>query len=307
MSTLRQIVDQTRHDWLMQGQREVIARLSGALSDTTGVIVTLSGQSPVAGMVLTIDSEDIYVIAASGAATTDAIRGYNGTTAATHLNSALVTINQRFTDFRIIRAINDELRSFTAPPNGLFRPRTVTLTPVAGQSGYDLGVSTDFLDVLSVQVRDVTGSITLSWMRDSMWRVERNMPTDDFASGIAIFFRRGVPVDHDVLVTYAATYTAVTSANLAAEISTTTGLQTTAEDILPVGAALRLVPGREVRRNFSDTRPESRPAADVPPGAIARSADGLRILRLQRIAEERARLAGQYESYANVSVVPARW
>jgi hypothetical protein len=301
-STLQQIVDQTRSDWLMQGTREYISRLNGALNSSTQT-VTLTGTAPVAGMVLTIDAEDIYVITASGAATSVAVRGYNGTTAATHSDLALVYHNQRFTDYRIIRAINDELRSLTSPMNGLFRPKTVSLTPVAGQIGYDLtSVGADFIDVLSVQVRDMTGTITLRWKRDQLWHVERNMPTTDFASGYAIFFRKFPPTQHTLLVTYAATYGAVAAANLATDIGTTTGLQATAEDILPVGAALRLVPGREVPRNDLAAKVTSRPSADVPPSAIARSADGLRILRATRINEERARLLGQYESYANVAV-----
>jgi hypothetical protein len=300
MATIQQIIDQTRSDWLMQGQREYISRLNGALNNSSQT-VTLTGTAPVAGVVLTIDTEDIYVITASGAATSVAVRGYNGTTAAAHSDQALVYHNQKFTDFRILRAINDELKSLTSPMNGLFRPKTVTLTGVAGQMGYDLtSVGADFIDVLSVQIRDIAGSITVFWKRDQKWRVERNMPTADFASGFALFVR--IPTTHSALVTYAATYGAVTSSDLATAIGTTTGIQSTAEDILPVGAALRLVPGREVPRNFADAKQTARPSADVPPSAIARSADGLRILRATRINEERSRLESQYERYANVAV-----
>jgi hypothetical protein len=58
--------------------------------------------------------------------------------------------------------------------------------------------------------------------------------------------------------------------------------------------------GRESKRNFTEARPESRPAMDVPPGSVNASVNGLRLLRYQRINEERARLQSEYEQFANV-------
>jgi hypothetical protein len=302
-STLAQLVTQTRQDYLLGGSREVVARLGAAITTTTQVAITLTGMNPAAGMVLTVDSEDIYVIAATGAATTDVVRGWNGTTAATHLNAALVYVNQKFPDAKIIRAINDELASLTSPTNGLFRVKTVSLTTGSGKLGYDLtAVAADFIDVLYPYVRDSAGSITYHYRRNREWDLTRNMPTADFASGFALTFRRGLISDRTLLVVYAAKYGRVTDANLATDIGTTTGIQDTAEDLLPLGAAIRLMAGREPKRNFTEARPEARPAQDVPPGAVNASVNGLRLLRYQRIGEERARLQAQYEQFQNVPV-----
>ncbi|MFY9588677.1 MAG: hypothetical protein WAT66_14630 [Actinomycetota bacterium] len=301
--TLQQLVTATRESHLLGGQRQVVSRLTAAITTTTQVAITLTGTAPAPNSVLTIDSEDIYVISASGASTVDVVRGWNGTTPATHLINVLVYHNQKFPDWKIIDEINNELASLTSPSNGLFRPRTVSLTGVSGRVGYDLtGVGTDFIDVLSVDVRDLAGTITFAYRGSRYWDVKRNMPVADFPSGFGLFFRRAVPSAHTLLVTYAATYGRVAVANLATDIGTTTGIQETAEDILPLGAAINLLAGREPKRNFTEARPESRPAADVPPGAINASANGLRLRRLQRIGEERARLQGAYESYVQVLV-----
>jgi hypothetical protein len=300
-STLAQLVTQTRQDYLLSGSREIVARLSLAVTTTAQTAITLTGVSPVAGMVLTIDSEDIYVIAATGAATTDVVRGWNGTTPATHLALVLVYVNQKFPDAKIIRAINDELASLTSPANGLFRVKTVSLTSVSGRNGYDLtAVAADFIDVLYPYVRDSAGTSTYRYARNREWDLVRNMPTADFPSGLALTFRRGLPSDRTVLVVYAAKYGRVTDANLATDIGTTTGIQDTAEDLLPLGAAIRLMAGREPKRNFTEARPESRPAMDVPPGSVNASVNGLRLLRYQRINEERARLNAEYEQFVNV-------
>lgn len=305
--TLQALIDQCRTDYLQGGQRDIISRLSANIDASTQAI-TLVGNNPAQSSVLTIDSEDILVITSSGLSTSVAVRGYNSTTAASHTAAtALVYHNARFPDWKILRAMNDELRSLSAPGN-LFRVKTVSLTSVAGQTGYDLtSVGGDFIDVLSVEMKDYSGTFTTSkrYGRGRTWRVKRDMPTADFASGFAIFFERGLPTARTILVTYAATYGLVAAANLATDIVTTTGIQTTAEDLLPIGAAIRLVLPREIKRNFTDGRPESRPTADVPPGAVARSAFTLETLRNRRIQEERARLAAQYEVYASVAPVPA--
>lgn len=301
-STLQQLIDQTKADYLMGGQRDIFSRLSATIDASTEVI-TLIGNKPAPSSVLTIDTEDILVLAVSGAATTAVKRGYNATTAASHTAStALVLHNARFPDWKILRAMNDELRSLSAPGN-LFRVKTVPITSVSGQYGYDIaGAGIDFLDLLNVEIRDLAGSFTTTkrFTRSHLPRVKRDMPTADFASGYALFFDRPLPASHTIYVTYAATYGLVAAANLGTDIGTTTGLQTTAEDLLPIGAAIRLVLPREVKRNFTETRPESRPSVDVPPGAVARSAFTLEALRNRRINEERARLMAQYEVYAHV-------
>ncbi|MFA5932205.1 MAG: peptidoglycan-binding domain-containing protein [Candidatus Paceibacterota bacterium] len=71
-----------------------VTTLAAAITSTSATTLTLTaGAGVTAGTVLTIDSEDILVTDDTGGATvTTVTRGYNGTTAATHLILAPVTV-----------------------------------------------------------------------------------------------------------------------------------------------------------------------------------------------------------------------
>lgn len=300
MSTIQQLIDQTKADYLDTGQREVISRLTAAITTTTATTFTLTGQAPVPYSVLTIDFEDIYILTVSGQDVTDCVRGYQGTTKATHLISTLVYHNQKFPVFKVLRQMNNELRAITS--EGLYRIRTISLSTVSGQLGYDLtGVTSDFLRVLSVQLRYLTGTTSLEYTRE-VQKIVRNLPTADFASGYGMFFKRALPVPRTMQVIYAAQFGEITTASVSTDANDATiGVPPEIEDILPIGAAIRLIVGREPKRSFTEAQPESRDAQDVPPGAIANSATELRRLRAQRIYEERARLQSKYPMFLNLT------
>ncbi len=68
--------------------------LGAAMTDTTGTTLTLASATGVAaGTILVIGTEQIQVVSdASGTTVDTVVRGYNGTTAATHLNGATVSV-----------------------------------------------------------------------------------------------------------------------------------------------------------------------------------------------------------------------
>jgi hypothetical protein len=76
-----------------------------------------------------------------------------------------------------------------------------------------------------------------------------------------------------------------------------TGLLPSAQDLPPIGAAIRLMSGREIKRNFTEGQGDTRRASEVPPGAIMQSSRNLQILRQQRIAAEAARLDALYPNF----------
>ena len=61
-----------------------------------------------------------------------------------------------------------------------------------------------------------------------------------------------------------------------------------------VGAQIRLMAGREVKRNFTESQGDTRRAEEVPAGAVGNSITNLLRLRRDRIQAEAARLARQY-------------
>ena len=65
-------------------------------------------------------------------------------------------------------------------------------------------------------------------------------------------------------------------------------------DIPALGAEIDLTQPREISRNFMESQPDPRKAQEVAPGAVAGSVNALIARRVQRIAEEAARLQRQY-------------
>ena len=65
-------------------------------------------------------------------------------------------------------------------------------------------------------------------------------------------------------------------------------------DIPVLGAEIDLTLPREISRNFMESQPDPRKAAEVAPGSIAGSVNALIMRRAQRINEEADRLTRQY-------------
>lgn len=95
-----------------------------------------------------------------------------------------------------------------------------------------------------------------------------------------------------VHVGYRAPYTHLT--NLTDDVQSVAGLQSYANDLPPLGAAIRLMAGREIKRNFTESQYDPKRQQDVPPGAVLRSYQGLAGLRQSRIRAVAMQLAVQY-------------
>ena len=94
-------------------------------------------------------------------------------------------------------------------------------------------------------------------------------------------------------VSYKSPLTLITGAASSFNKSST-GLQSTAYDLPPLGAALALMAGAPIRREFIDAQGSSRRAEEVPPGAISGAMRDLRFRRETRVAAEAARLSAMY-------------
>lgn len=286
MTTLADLVEETR-GLLLGGARDEVNRLAAAIVSTSATSTTLdfSVGSIARGALLGIDLEQVYVWAASGTTISNMQRGYGGSTAATHVISSLVYVNPRFSSFRIFQAINEELASYSSPSSGLFRVLTKDLTYSPARQGYDLTSVTDLIDVLGVTA---TGYVAGEIAEIEHWRVARQQVVGDFPSGLALeLFEGGYP-GRNLRVAYSAPYTGLSA--LTDDVAAIAGLHAQAHDIVPLGAAARLLAATEARRATMDRQPEPRAAADVPPGTARQAAGALLSLRNQRLKEESARL-----------------
>lgn len=287
------LVNETRSH-LYSGTRPEINVLTTTINSSVATLdLTYAAGGAQKGAVIWIDLEAMYVFFLSGT-TLSVKRGYLGTVAAAHTAGALVEINPPWSDFQILRAVNQEIDSFSSPRHGLYQMKTVDLTFTTAV-GYDLTAVTDLIDVYDVRYKDY-GSF-YAWPRVGRWVLARNQSTADFASGFALFIEGGVAPGRPIRVQYKAKFATLTA--LATDLNTT-GLPVTAYDIPPLGAAARLVAPREVTRSRLDAQPEPRRAEEVPPGTARQAAGGLLALRNQRLAEESARLSAHFPNLARV-------
>jgi hypothetical protein len=296
MATLASDLVEATRAHLDSGSRPELNRLNGSLTTSaTTVTLEFAMGSVVAGAVLSIDLELMYVWSVSGSVAT-VQRAFNGTVAATHADDALIYVNPRWSAFTILRAINAELASYSSPKWGLFQMKTVDLTYSAATVGYDLTAVTDLIDVYELRWKGYT---TGDWPLIRRWSVARNMATSEFASGLALLLDEGAGPGKTIRVRYKAPFTEMTA--LANDVQTFAGFPATANDIPPLGAAARLTASREIKRAATDSQPESRTAAEVPPGTNRSAAGTLLQIRDARLREESARLNQRYPTLAKVS------
>ena len=119
----------------------------------------------------------------------------------------------------------------------------------------------------------------------------QNAPTSDFPSGNALFIYGSAQSGNAVRVLYKGNFTTLNSLSSGVRLS---GLPDSAWDLPPMGAAVKLMASREIKRNLTESQGDTRRASEVQAGAVANSYRGLAAIRASRIAAERARLDAQY-------------
>ena len=291
MTTAATVIDRTLRQ-LLSGTVEPRNKLSSSInSSVTSVITTYPLEGLRAGQVCEIDSELMYIWATdSGTKTMTVERGFNGTTAASHTADAIITVSPRFPRSQVLEAINDEMRDLSSPMNGLFQVKTLDLDYNGSDVMVNLTAVTAIIDLLSVSVRYMVDDYPVA----RKVRLVRDVPTDDFASGYALRFDQGV-FPGRLRIVYKAPY--VTASTESSDINSTGGIQDTVTDIVAIGAQIRLMSPREMKRNFTESQGDTRRAAEVPAGAVASSITNLQRLRRDRIQAEAARLMRSYPTF----------
>jgi hypothetical protein len=291
MTTAATVIDKTLRQ-LLSGTVEARNRLTTTLnSSATSVVVDYSVEGLRAGQVCEIDSELMYIWVSDSATRTLTVqRGFNGTTAAAHTSGAIVTINPRFPRAQVLEEINNEMTDLSSPSNGLFKIETLNITYNGSDKMINLTGATSVIDILNVSVRYLTDDYPIA----RKVKIVRDLPTDDFASGFALRFDQAV-MPGRLRVVYKAPYT--TAATEATDINTTCGIQDSITDIVTIGAQIRLMAPREIKRNFVESQGDTRRAEEVVSGAITNSVSNLKALRKDRIIAEAARLARAYPTF----------
>lgn len=291
MTTAATVIDRTLRQ-LLSGTVEPRNKLSSTInSSATSVVTTYALEGLRQGQTFEIDSELFYIWEAdNGAKTLTVERGYAGTTAASHSAGALIKTSPRFPRAQLLEAINDELADLSSPVNGLFAVKTVDIDYNGSDTMIDFEGVTDVIDLLSVSVRYLTDDYPVA----RKVRLVRDVPTDDFPSGLALRFDQGV-FPGRLRIVYKAPYTAASSEST--NLETVSGVQSSLIDLLVLGCQIRLMAPREIKRNFTESQGDTRRAEEVGAGAVAGSITNLMRMRRDRIIAESARLKRAYPTF----------
>jgi len=266
-------------------ERNKVASPVGTSDATLTMLYPLGGLRD--GSVFELDNEQMYVWSSNSSSKTLTVeRGFNGTTAASHDTGAIATVSPRFPRSSVLNQLNSDLNDLSSPMNGLFQVKTVDIAYNGSDRMLNITGATDMIDLFDVRYRYLNDDYPV--LREV--RLLRDMPTSDFASGFVLaldqFTRAGT-----IRVIYKAGYGTFSS-----ESSTVTDVGASAylDDLLVLGAQMRLMAGREIKRNFTESQGDTRRPEEVPSGAVSNSMIQLQRLRRDRIQAEAARLNRQY-------------
>lgn len=287
-------IDATRRN-LLGGFNETRNRLSiGYASGGT----TLTFSDPMGqiaeGVTLSIGLNVFYVISVKDMVAT-VVGGQNGSTDIACAAGSIVRINPKFTDWDIWQALAYDLSDLSGPSNGLYSMTYADVTYSAVLTGYDLGAVAAQKLISIYEVKYLRPGPHKDNPKIPSWayRLNRQSAVGDIPSGLSlqILNSAGMTQGYNVRVVYKAAFSMPATPTSDAS---TTGLAPTAFDLPPLGAAIYLMAGQEIKRNFISSQGDARRATEVPAGAVAASANGLKQLRHSRINAEASRLNQMY-------------
>ena len=274
---------------LLSGTVEERNKLAATINDSaTSIVLSYDLGGFRTGSVFELESELIYIWEADTATKTLTVeRGFNGSTAAAHTSGVLATLNPRFPRAQMLDSLNADIDDLSSTANGLFKVNTVSLTYNGSDRQINLAGATSVTELIDVRLRYEADDYPV--IRGS--RLQRDLPSSDFASGFAIVLDE--PVQAGTLrVRYKGPFTRAASES--SDLSSFCGLPSTCDDLVELGVVIRMMAGREVKRSFIESQSDTRRADEVPVGAARDSVGNLLRLRRERITAEAARLKAQY-------------
>lgn len=291
MTTTQDWIDEVKRH-LLGGANENLNRLNGDITiGQTTLVYEFAQGGIVAGATIEIDLELMYVWSVdTGTKTATVQRAMNGTAASSHSDNAIITVQPRFPQFAIFKALNQDLYDLSAPSAGLYRIANVDLTVAQGVVGYDFNAP-GYISVYEVHYEQTSSA--KQWKRIDQWRVVENADSTDFPSGRGLLIADSLAlVGTTVKVTYKRDFSQLTG--LADDITAITGLPAVMHDLPPMGAIVRLSVTRGIKRSFDEAQGEPRRAGEVTETGMVQNVSAVMALRKQRIAAEAARLNSLY-------------
>lgn len=240
------------------------------------------------GAVIEIDAEQMFVTGLSGTGTVEVIRGYQGSTAATHASGATVWVAQPLAVAAILEHMAAEIRSW---PEDLYTTDSITVSWPARTATVDLGTDegTDVRRLLDVRR---FGSAASARARTPDVELITVAPDTDFPSGFALqlrathFLFRGAV---DLRVVYATGFD-LSDFDADSDLQDDVHLSESLLDLLAFGVGVRLLTELASYRAELDRQGQHRNASEVTHDTIATAIGAWQGLYERRKGDEIRRL-----------------
>jgi hypothetical protein len=276
-TTFQDVIDRARGH-LYSGERDVLTTLTTSVNTSVTSFVLSDITSVQSGAVLSVGIEMCLVTSTNISNKTATVRrAFMGSTAQTHASTDLVWVNPKFPEWSIWKSILEDLSDLSSPVVGLFQMKSTTASYSSADGGYAFAPA-DLLSIYDVRGDATTGPYPYRRVSDwdytgSILRASGSPPTSITIRYKAPFVLPSAPTD---------------------DVQAVSGLRAEANDLPAIGAAMRLVAPREVKRAFIERQTDARRAEEVPAGAMIGAFRTLAVLRQQRVAAEVARLQALY-------------
>jgi hypothetical protein len=219
-------------------------------------------------------------------------RGYRGTTATTHASGTRVVSSPLFPRALVKSAINETIRAVYPDLWGI-GTTTFTLNPAI--TTYALPAGTTKVLAASWQ----TVGPTREWLPIRRWRMDQHANTGAFATGATVSVYDSITPGRTVQVVYAKQPSVLV--NNTDDFVTVTGLPASAEDVIRLGAAYRMVPFFD-SPHLSGMSAEADFAANQRPVGASSQLGRYMLQQYQlRLADEARRLQDLYPARSHYS------
>lgn len=252
------------------------------------------------GTIIAVGLQLFLVQSDAGSGVLNVLPDYQGSTSinitgSATLASATAYVKPKFSRYDVSVAINDELLALSNPEAGLGQILTADVTWIPVYAGYPLPATFDSASsyILEVQAKQPLPNRRYPLIRRGEYRTVRNQTPGgsggDFPNGCGlIIYSHKAYAGQPVHIQFLAPFSPLV--NPTDDLLTVAGVPASAQDIVSMGAALRLAPDREIQRNTMGAQPDPRKAAEVPPNAIGNSATPLMRRYMLRVGQEQSRL-----------------
>lgn len=290
MSTFNEMIDDV--SMALAGytmRQDTMTHLVNPIS-ATDTQITLASVTDIGRGIIEIENEMMYVTSVNQSASVVTVapwgRGYMGTTAVAHAANVRVTATPTFPRQKIANAINDTINETSGQ---LFAVDSVTFAFVPSVTTYELPEAAD--NILHISYEAIGPS--KEWITIRKYEYDRMADTSRFPSGRTVTINQYVQPGRNVRVTFSKDPSTLT---LGGDPFSLTGLPSSCEDVMKLGAKCRLITDIEPGR-LSITSPEADYNSNrVTFGSGTNTSKYIYALFQQRLAKEANSLKSKYHN-----------